>query len=489
MAEAFLLSINHFNKGPLKYVWPYYLPSASTAVGSFFEPAITAILTQLKERNVMESCAGTMVKPSSLKYMPLDRFVDGEGVPFTLNPHTAASYLSLKYPSWAIEATRSIGVSQLSPQEFLADLNSAIIQDPTGFQTRSVTWHSQLAETLIKLTTDVECMSNIQDICLIPLNDGTWTSARGQAIFFSKSETSLEIPSGIEVLIVDSCVENDPNRRKLFTYLGVRAWEATEICRLILEVHESSTFDPKTLAVDQLISHATFLYKASWQPPKTVDLWFATIQDERCRGRKLYIPSSTDKDSLEARIFARLQKQFQVIHGDYRKAFPKDAEWPMWLVISLGLSKVPRLVTPFVEPKPQPTQNLETPGSPMTNGISQPENFSFPTYAGLGITNGMPTELSEQVERRLTPLAELFIRYRRSSWYNFDAPEGVDHPEALTDGVIPSTQPATPNLPNETFRRQLRSFIRKYSDSTSSRSQSPGETHGKCSFLPPATFA
>jgi hypothetical protein len=257
-------------------------------------------------------------------------------IPFTLNRHTAASYLSLKYPPWATEAISSIGVSQLSPQGFLSDLNSSITQDPTAFRSRSAAWHSQLAATLIKLATDAELMSMIQDICLIPLSDGNWTSARGQSMFFSKSETSLEIPGGIEVLIVDSSAESDSNRRKLFTSLGVKAWEAPEICRLVLKVHESASFDPKKLAVDQLISHTAFLYKASWQPPKTADLWFVTMQDERCLGRKLYIPGSIETNSPAARIFAQPQKQFAVIHDDYFKAFPLDVEWPMWLVNNLG---------------------------------------------------------------------------------------------------------------------------------------------------------
>jgi len=343
----------------LKYVWPYFLPSTSIAACSFLEPAVTSILTKLRESDVLESCAETMVKASSLKHVPLDPFADGEGIPFTLGPLTANSYLSLKYPAWAIEATSSIGVSQLSPREFLADLNSTIVQDPTTFRTRSATWHSQLAVTLIKLTTDQELMSIIQDMYLIPLHDGTWTLASRQSIFFSKSETSLEIPSGIEVLIVDSTAESDTNRRKLFRTLGVKAWEAPGICRLVLKVHESSSFDPKTLTVVQLISHAAFLYKASWQPPKTADLWFATMQGDRCLGRKLYIPGSIEPNSPTARIFAQLQKQFAVIHEDYLKAFPSDADWPMWLVSNLGLSKVPRLITPYIDPKPQPTQTLE----------------------------------------------------------------------------------------------------------------------------------
>ena len=385
MAEAFLLSIDDFNNGKLKYFWPYYLPSTSTAASSFLEPAITSILAQLRERPVLESCAGTMVKGSSLKYVPLDSFADKKGIPFTLSSHTAPSYLSLKYPAWATEATSSIGVSQISPREFLTDLHSAITQNPTAFRTRSATWHSQLAETLVKLTIDGELMSVMQDICLIPLHDGSWTSARGQSVFFSKNESSLEIPSGIEVLTVDSSAESDLNRRKFFTSLGVKAWNAPEICRLVLRVHDSSSFDPKSLGVDQLISHAAFLYKASWQPPKTADIWFATMQDKRCRGRKLYIPGGIEKDSPVARTFVQLQKQFAVIHNDYLEAFDLDTNWPSWLVSNLGLSMTPRLITPHVDPKPRPTQTLKIP-----ENASLLEAFDFDKFLEDG-TNRTPT--------------------------------------------------------------------------------------------------
>jgi hypothetical protein len=302
-----------------------------------------------------------MTKPSSSKYVPLDPFADGEGKPSTLNPQAAASYLPFKYPIWDIEGIAAVGVSHLSPQEFLKDLSLAVIHDPTTFRTRSATWHSQLAETLVRFGTDAELLSMIQGICLIPLRDGTWTSARGHAIFFSKSETSLEIPSGIGLLVVNSLAESDPSRRKLFTNLGVKAWETPEICRLILNVHASSAFDPKSLPRDQLISHAMFLYKTSWQPPKTADLWFATMQNERCLGRKLYIPGSISANTPAGRIFTLLPKNLAVIHNDYLEASPLDAYWPLWLVNNLGLSMVPSSIAPHRDPEPQPIQTFKVP--------------------------------------------------------------------------------------------------------------------------------
>lgn len=155
----------------MKYVWPYYLPSTKTAASSFFEVGLKSILTQLRESQVLESYTGIIVKPSSLKHVPLDPFADKEGIPFTLSPHTTANYLLLKYPPWAIKATTSISVSHLSSREFLEDLNSVIIYNPTAFRVKSAIWQSQLAEALVKLVTNAELLSIVENICLIPLND------------------------------------------------------------------------------------------------------------------------------------------------------------------------------------------------------------------------------------------------------------------------------------------------------------------------------
>jgi hypothetical protein len=71
------------------------------------------------------------------------------------------------------------------------------------------------------------------------------------------------------------------------------------------------------------------------------------------------MPSSIGTDSAVARIFAQLQKEFAVIHSSYFESFPGDAEWPNWLVNNLSLARLPRMITPFVEPRSQPAQVLE----------------------------------------------------------------------------------------------------------------------------------
>lgn len=344
----------------MKYTWPWYLPESHTKANTFFDIAKQSIIKTLRELAVLESCAGTMEKARSLKSVPLDKYVDGTGMPYTLTARTATKYLSPIYPAWAIRGAMSIGVSQLSPRDFLEDLISLINEDPHSFYAKSYQWHAQLAESLYRLAIDDQLLIIMQDIKIIPLQDGTWTAIRGKSLFFAKGESSLEIPSGIDVLVVDEAAESNTNRRKLLVSLGVKAWDTPEICRQIMEVHESPSFDADALTTGQLISHAAFLYKSSWQPPANVNIWFATITDERCFGRDLYINGSVDPDLSVARVFAKPNEQFPVIHNGYLEAFPLDIKWPNWLIKNLGLSMVPRLITPPIEPTLQAVSGIET---------------------------------------------------------------------------------------------------------------------------------
>ena len=83
------------------------------------------------------------------------------------------------------------------------------------------------------------------------------------------------------------------------------------------------------------------------------------MSDECCRGRELYIPGTSETDSPAARIFSQLKLRFAVIHYGYIKAFVSDADWPTWLVRNLGLSMIPRLIFPHVDPTPQPPKLLD----------------------------------------------------------------------------------------------------------------------------------
>lgn len=126
-----------------------------------------------------------MAQPSALKYVALDSFVDSDCIPFSLGVHNATSHLSLNYTAWSIEAATSIGLSQISPMEFLDDLNSTIAEDPTNFRARSNYWLSQLSKTLLELATDAEIMSMVLDLCIISLQMVSRRPLQGNRSFFS----------------------------------------------------------------------------------------------------------------------------------------------------------------------------------------------------------------------------------------------------------------------------------------------------------------
>ena len=237
-----------------------------------------------------------MVKPSLLSYVPPIQFADDTGIPFTLSAHTATRYLSVKYPHWIVDSIISLGVRQLSSKGFLEDLKSIVSNNPETFQKKPLSWHAQLAKALIPLSTEPSYRSLLLNLCIIPLWDGRWTSAEGRTIFFSEGVNSLYLPKRIGVLIVDPTAEADLNRRNLFAHLGIRAFESSEICRVISQVHAAPS-DPPNLSRAQLIDHVTFFFRASWQPPKHVDLrvWFVTTNDELCRGSHLYLPRDFGK--------------------------------------------------------------------------------------------------------------------------------------------------------------------------------------------------
>lgn len=290
-------------------------------------------------------------------------------------------------------------------------------------------------------------MSRLEELCIVPLNDGTWTCAKGQSIFFSKGESNVDIPSGIEVLIVNPSAESDPDRQKLYKQLGVKKWEAPEICRLVLKVHASPDFEPKSLNRDQLVSHAAFLWKASWQPPKGSKLWFANTRDERCLGTSLYIRGSVEADSAAARIFAKLEEKFSVIHRNYLDKFSDDSDWAQWLIKNLGLSMIPRLIAPFIDPKPQPAQSkIVIERIPLAEPFPSKQNGAI-TEQGPALST---TGLSDAVDAVRTTKQETPDASKTRKWNNHKERTSTWHRRCFTglsDAVdaIRTTKQETPD--------------------------------------------
>jgi hypothetical protein len=303
-------------------------------------------LKKIAEARVLESWKGILCQPSSLLYVP-SSMLDDQGVPYTLNIHTEHKYLSAKYPSSEIGSILALGVKQLSEADFLEDLAAMIALGDSltkSFRQQSWGWHSLLAKMLQRMAARPELRPSISKLEIIPLRDGRWVSAEDKTIFFSIQTNITDIPDGIPIMVVNHIAEAESERKRLYTQLGVKPFQALEICSLICDLHASGPLEGLTRK--QLISHATFLYKSSWQPPNGFELWFASERDEHLHGSGLYIDHTVGQNTSAAPLLKVLQPSFPFLHRDYSLAFPENAKhWCQWLIRHFHLSQIPRLVS------------------------------------------------------------------------------------------------------------------------------------------------
>ncbi|KAF4633144.1 hypothetical protein G7Y89_g4978 [Cudoniella acicularis] len=339
--NAFKKAVEDLSSSILRYSWLRYLPRARPA--GLLRWLGLEIECSLFHLPILESCAGLMTPPTSLKFIPL-KFRDNMGIPFTLCSDTEAKYLSPKYHAQFAEALTAIGVKELSFDAFLEDLDWFANNNYQQFQQKVPEWHSQLAQALLPELGTTSSLTALKRVKIIPLRGGEWVSAENNTIFFSENNSQVSIPDGIQVLVVDPAVARDSHRQNLFTGLGVKQHDTSNICRLIMDLHQDST-KASSLSPNQLISHAEFLYRSDYKPPQDQELWFATDLDGKCQGSQLYVDMGTESTSAAANFF-HVDEGFPFLHGDYLLLFPDQNEkWLLWLSENFGLSSVPRLVT------------------------------------------------------------------------------------------------------------------------------------------------
>ncbi|GAB1312416.1 hypothetical protein MFIFM68171_02626 [Madurella fahalii] len=341
-AEAFMDAVKLFNTGPMKYTWPYFIPTSG--ISSFFVPLQTAILSRLETSDILESLGDGLGTPSLLVSVPKSGFTYNGDTPFTVSSQTISKYLSPSYPDWATKAVTSIGVKELDDEQFLADLNWILTNEWSRFAQQNKTWHSQLAEVLVRVSSNDKHKERLLDMALIPLRDGQWVSPRGRSIFFGRGTKDLYIPESVPVYIIDPEAESDPRRKLLFTLLGARSCDAAEVCRLISDMHNDDSFNPEAVPREELLAHVMFMFRSSFTPPATADLWFATESDGRCKGSSLYMHGDFGPTSVERTLSMELAREFHFIHSDYEKALAAEGgAWVAWLQTNFRIATTPRI--------------------------------------------------------------------------------------------------------------------------------------------------
>ncbi|KAF1995054.1 hypothetical protein P154DRAFT_379511, partial [Amniculicola lignicola CBS 123094] len=348
-------AIREFNKGDFRYSWLPYLPDRP-AVADFFQHLEKETIKVLAKSEILESFAGVLTAPRDLIYVPKHLSDDGM-VPLILTPATSSVYVSSKYPPSDRFKLLQLGVTLMSIEIFIKDLGDFIIEYPEEFRSKPQRWHSRLAEVLTSsIISSKDHQDAISALQIVPLRDGRWVASKEENLLFPSRFKPLVIPSGIDVAEVHPNAEEDPNRRRLLMTLGAMDFRAEQICEIIIKTHEHISFEPGSLSREDLVSHAVFLYKTEWKNAEDRDIWFATDTDSFCRGSEAYMDSDVIYSAGE--LFADSRYKFHFLHPDYLQAPPStkatiDAEanserWLKWLVQSMHVAQIPRMVTSTV---------------------------------------------------------------------------------------------------------------------------------------------
>ncbi|CEI61900.1 unnamed protein product [Fusarium venenatum] len=320
LVNAFLESVLAFNAGIHRYIWPFFL-SYDKKVSSFFQSATKSICEMLRLMDCLESMEGTMVKPSALTYVDLEKFGDSSEDFLTLSAKTSPLYLSNKYPAWTIPGILSLGVRRLSATEFLEHFRTLLSEEDSAFRKKSSSWHGDLAKVLLSLISDERIRKDLRNLPIIPLTEGRWVSASNnpKPVFVSKDLELDDFPTHSGLPIVDPEATAHKDRKALYQALGIATIGKDQVCEFICQQHASPDFKPEKWTTEQLIKHAKMLFESHWTPPaQHADLWFVTADDRRCRGSSLCFREEAGSPAYQ-RIFKHLEQESPTLHPDYFK--------------------------------------------------------------------------------------------------------------------------------------------------------------------------
>ncbi|KIX05483.1 uncharacterized protein Z518_06355 [Rhinocladiella mackenziei CBS 650.93] len=338
--NAFVTVTRAYSHGQLCYMWPRYIPFLS-GQSPFFEPARRQIITRLSREPVLKCRTQELMTPASLIYVP-EEFCDKRGVPMSSSPSNDRKYLCPKYGVSLNGNLEALGMKIMTASIFLDHLDSFIEENASLVRNREWEWHTRLAELLLKLVFDANYRERILKLPVIPLNDGRWVPANGNSVYLPQEAERCVPPEGFELWLVREDAANHPTTRSLYSQLGLKVLSQESVVCNLIQIHMDESFSPHSMTLQQLISHATFLFNARADDSRLRYLWFVTKNGSgRVRGEQVYLTSQVP---FAASHYFDDQSDVHFIHPDYLAVGGDDPQrWLRWLEKYAGMSILPRL--------------------------------------------------------------------------------------------------------------------------------------------------
>ncbi|RMZ24646.1 hypothetical protein D0859_11311 [Hortaea werneckii] len=340
-SALFAKCVDAFNATDLlKYTWPRYAKSQGNAHGTIFSGFFKRLCNQLRSKEVLQSQAGSLQKPSSLFIVPSD-YMDGPK-PLVVAPGRLRTYLS---PTYRANDLAELQISPLSPREFFN-----IVSRYAEFSKQPEVWHVKLAKALLRAGSHYA-----RAMPLIPMSDGKWIAPDKGKFYFPEVAEGMSIPNGIEVAMISSEVQ-DPHRRNLFAELGASKLRMNEVFELILNQHKNARHSNKAWSCEQAVEHARFLFSAPSRPRSY------TFKDFRLYGsdNKLHVAEDLYMDDTKSTtamstLFGKSNARIVFIHPGYfdTSVVEVSSGWLNWLKNEVGVNTLPRLTRPGYHISPE----------------------------------------------------------------------------------------------------------------------------------------
>ncbi|KAL8829788.1 MAG: hypothetical protein Q9191_001815 [Dirinaria sp. TL-2023a] len=365
VAATFRQAVLHFRRNhPLEFSWIRFLPSDHIPE-PFWARLRGKILEYLRHEEVLQTWnADRLARAAEIRLVPPD-FLDANGKPLFSSLAGTLHCISSDYSRDDTDLLTALGVQTLSSHEFCHRLSFDLDFDVSRFKSNAQSdfdWNTRTARKLLAISESDFAM--IQEINLIPLQDGTWTSASTAELYFPEYQ-SVPVPSDIGLRLVDKDFLSNAARRELYYVLGV------EDCLpnlVISKIRRRYNTDFAKLGAS--VSHIRWLYHflpeeqrgldrliplfahdgvPTYRARKTIagerrvcDLYFETEDEfgvkELCREQSSIFPK---KGVTQYEVYfineayLNAVEPMVLVHG---------MSWLNWLEDSAGVRRIPRLV-------------------------------------------------------------------------------------------------------------------------------------------------
>lgn len=352
----------------LQFNWIRYLPGESVS-DKWWAQLRQKILSIHKQTSILRPRSGGNLRlPSQLKWFS-PSFCDETGEPL-FEDLADEMYLSSQY-LWADKKfLDQLGVLIMHFGDVVARVQADLDKPSSRMRSNSTssTWHASSANLLMILFDELPYdeswlrhTKEIEDLKLVPLQGGSWTSSKGGRVYYPYTN-SVSIPTDLGLQLLEPTAGENAARRKLFSKLGVKNCEPEEVRRKIRLKYSK----PGIVDLQSSIMHLRYLY---WNPDpdesSSRDFMYLMDQHENPVYHKFVTLGRTDlivddlyfdtddeygARKLSARVFGGQAFEIHYLNRAYRcAAIPdkrrEDLAWEEWLEKIAKVRRSPRLCT------------------------------------------------------------------------------------------------------------------------------------------------